>query len=153
MESMTSDGGAPQNGVTGDAAPAPDAVDAPEVAPDTAPDASPTPEAPDADALQSMDLDALVEVTVNGEKQSVPLREALDAFVNKTQQHVTGTVRVKLYKGNCVVAGRRSEYSIYDEDIVTFEEDCVYNQADAEGFIKLNALRLRMLANSKQRRS
>ena len=69
-----------------------------------------------------------------------PLREALDAFVNSTQQRVTGTVRVKLYKGNCDAAGIKSPYSLYREDIATFSEDEVYNQFDAEGFINLFGL-------------
>lgn len=81
-----------------------------------------------------------------------PEREMLQAAITESQKFVTGDVRVKLFKGSCVVAGRRSEYSLYDENIATFEKDNVYNQADAEGFIKLNALRLRVLANSKQRR-
>ncbi|MFC1538281.1 argininosuccinate synthase [Candidatus Latescibacterota bacterium] len=69
-----------------------------------------------------------------------PLREALDAFVNSTQKHVTGTVRIKLYKGNCTAAGIKSPYSLYREDIATFSEDKVYNQSDAEGFINLFGL-------------
>jgi argininosuccinate synthase len=58
-------------------------------------------------------------------------------------------VRIKLYKGNVVVLGRKSENSLYDEDMATFEEDSVYDQQDAEGFIKLNALRLRLAAKLK----
>ncbi len=81
-----------------------------------------------------------------------PEREMLQAAISESQKFVTGDVRLKLFKGSCFVSGRRSEYSLYDESIATFEEDSVYNQADAEGFIKLNALRLRVLANSKQRR-
>jgi argininosuccinate synthase len=81
-----------------------------------------------------------------------PEREMLQAAVTESQKFVTGDVRLKLFKGGCHVTGRRSPYSLYDENIATFEEDEVYNQADAEGFIKLNALRLRVLANSKQRR-
>ena len=57
---------------------------------------------------------------------------------------VTGRARVKLYKGNCDVVGRQSPCSLYDEDVATFEEDAVYDQGDATGFIKLNALRLRL---------
>ncbi len=82
-----------------------------------------------------------------------PEREMLQAAITESQKFVTGEVRVKLFKGACHVNGRRSEYSIYDEEICSFEEEEVYNQKDAEGFIKLNALRLRMLANSKQRQS
>lgn len=58
---------------------------------------------------------------------------------------MTGTVRLKLYKGNCDVIGRASPYSLYSQEHVTFEEDDVYDQADAGGFIKINALRLRLL--------
>ena len=69
-----------------------------------------------------------------------PLREALDSFVESTQKHVTGAVRVKLYKGNCAAVGVKSPYSLYREDIATFSEDEVYNQSDAEGFINLFGL-------------
>lgn len=72
-----------------------------------------------------------------------PEREALQALVDKTQEKVTGTVRVKLYKGNCVPVGRKSPYSMYRMDLATFEEDAVYDQADAAGFIKLIGLRLK----------
>jgi argininosuccinate synthase len=71
-----------------------------------------------------------------------PIREALDAFVDKTQEHVTGTVRLKLYKGNCAIAGRRAKRSLYREDLATFGADAVYNQKDAEGFINLFGLPL-----------
>ena len=74
-----------------------------------------------------------------------PEREMLQAAIDETQKSVTGTVRLKLYKGNVVVEGRRSTNSLYDKDIATFESDQTYNQADAEGFIRLNALRLRTL--------
>jgi len=74
-----------------------------------------------------------------------PEREMLQAAIDKASEPVTGTVRLKLYKGNVIVTGRRSPNSLYDQDIVTFEEDSVYDQRDAEGFIKLNALRLRLL--------
>ena len=77
---------------------------------------------------------------------SRPLREALDAFVAKTQERVTGTVRVKLYKGNCTVVGRKSPYSLYREDFATFGEDDVYDQSDAEGFINLFGLPLKVRA-------
>lgn len=69
-----------------------------------------------------------------------PLREALDAFVGKTQETVTGTVRLKLYKGNIINAGVTSPYSLYDEDIATFGEDDVYDQRDSKGFIDLFGL-------------
>ncbi len=75
-----------------------------------------------------------------------PLREALDAFVDSTQQTVTGTVRVKLYKGNILSAGSKSPYSLYHEGFVTFGRDEVYNQADAEGFINLFGLPLKVRA-------
>jgi len=68
------------------------------------------------------------------------LRESIDAFVAVTQRHVTGTVRVKLYKGTCTAVGTKSPYSLYREDIATFSQDEVYNQADAEGFINLFGL-------------
>jgi argininosuccinate synthase len=73
-----------------------------------------------------------------------PEFEAIRALLDETQKNVTGTARLKLYKGNCAVVGRRSPYSLYSEAFATFESDAVYNQRDAEGFIKLNALRLRM---------
>jgi len=72
-----------------------------------------------------------------------PEREALQVLVDKTQEKVTGTVRLKLYKGNCVPVGRKSPYSMYRMDLATFEEDAVYDQADAAGFIKLVGLRLK----------
>jgi argininosuccinate synthase len=75
-----------------------------------------------------------------------PLREAMDAFVKVTQQNMTGQVRLKLYKGNVMLVGRRSAYSLYREDFATFGEDDVYNQADAEGFIKLFGLPLKVHA-------
>ena len=75
-----------------------------------------------------------------------PLREAMDAFVHVTQQNMIGQVRLKLYKGNVTLVGRRSPYSLYREDFATFGEDDVYNQADAEGFIKLFGLPLKVHA-------
>ena len=72
-----------------------------------------------------------------------PERIALQKFIDETQQRVTGDVRLKLYKGNVTVAGRRSPYSLYNQSLATFEEEYVYNQKDAEGFIKINALRLK----------
>jgi argininosuccinate synthase len=75
-----------------------------------------------------------------------PEREMLQAAIDHSQSHVTGTVRLKLYKGNAWVVGRKSPYSLYSEKVVTFEDDAgAYDQKDAEGFIKLNALRLRLL--------
>jgi argininosuccinate synthase len=79
-----------------------------------------------------------------------PLRRALDAFVQETEQNITGTVRLKLYKGNISLAGRTSPHSLYREDYVTFDQDDVYNQADAEGFIKLFGLPLKVEAMLKR---
>lgn len=73
-----------------------------------------------------------------------PEREVLQKMFDDIQQPVSGTVRLKLYKGNCTVLGRKSENSLYREDFATFEDDSVYSQKDAEGFIRLNALRLRI---------
>ena len=75
-----------------------------------------------------------------------PLRESISAFVDETQKNVTGTVRLKLYKGNCVPAGSKSPYSLYSEEIATFGEDEVYNQKDSEGFINLFGLPLKVQA-------
>jgi argininosuccinate synthase len=79
-----------------------------------------------------------------------PERIMLQKAIDESQKFVSGDVRLKLFKGGCHVVGRKSPYSLYDEDIATFEKDEVYNQADADGFIKLNALRLRTLAASAQ---
>ena len=79
-----------------------------------------------------------------------PLREALDGFVNETQKTVTGTVRLKLYKGNIISAGAKSPYSLYSQEFVTFGEDDVYNQADATGFINLFGLPLKVRALMKK---
>ncbi|NMA01398.1 MAG: argininosuccinate synthase [Clostridia bacterium] len=79
-----------------------------------------------------------------------PLKEALDAFINSTQETVTGTVRLKLYKGNCTPAGAKSPYSLYNQDFATFERDEVYNQKDAEGFINLFGLPLKVRALMKK---
>jgi argininosuccinate synthase len=75
-----------------------------------------------------------------------PLREALDAFVDITQKTVTGTVRMKLYKGNCTPAGSKSPYSLYNQELSTFSRDEIYNQHDAEGFINLFGLPLKVRA-------
>jgi argininosuccinate synthase len=75
-----------------------------------------------------------------------PEMNALRAFIDETQRNVTGTVRMKLYKGSCVAAGRRSDRSLYMKDFATFDKDAVYDQQDAGGFIRLNALRLRIRA-------
>jgi argininosuccinate synthase len=73
-----------------------------------------------------------------------PEREMLQAAIDEAARAVHGDVRIKLYKGNVTVTGRRSDRSLYDDRFATFEEDQVYSQADAEGFIRLNALRLRI---------
>ncbi|NLJ76213.1 MAG: argininosuccinate synthase [Peptococcaceae bacterium] len=75
-----------------------------------------------------------------------PLREALDAFVDSTQKTVTGTVRMRLYKGNCTPAGTKSPYSLYNQELSTFSRDEIYNQQDAEGFINLFGLPLKVRA-------
>ena len=75
-----------------------------------------------------------------------PLREALSAFVDKTQENVTGKVKIKLYKGNMIKAGAWSDYSLYSEEIATFGEDHVYNQSDAAGFINLFGLPIKVQA-------
>ena len=81
-----------------------------------------------------------------------PEREMLQAAIDASQEWVTGSVRLKLYKGNVIVIGRSSPYSLYTEDLVTFEDDDgAYDQKDAEGFIRLNALRLRTLAIRKRK--
>ena len=81
-----------------------------------------------------------------------PEREMLQALIDKSQEHVSGTVRLKLYKGNATVIGRESPLSLYDQDLVTFEEGTGgYDQRDAAGFIRLNALRLRIAAKRERR--
>ena len=83
-----------------------------------------------------------------------PEREMLQALIDKSQEFVTGKVRVKLYKGSANVIGRESPYSLYNQDLVTFEEGAVaYDQRDAAGFIKLNALRLRLTGAREQHHS
>lgn len=80
-----------------------------------------------------------------------PLREALSAFVDSTQQTVSGNVKLKLYKGNIIDAGVTSKYSLYDEDTATFDEDQVYNQYDANGFINLFGLPIKIQAMKKSK--
>lgn len=108
-------------------------------------------------ALESMCLDKhtmhykdsvavkYAELVYNG-MWFMQLREALDAFVKVTQERVTGTVRLKLYKGNVIIAGRSSPFSLYREDYASFGEDDVYNQQDAQGFIQLFGLPLKVEA-------
>jgi len=74
-----------------------------------------------------------------------PEREMLQAMIDQTQSNVSGRVRIKIYKGNVMITGRESSFSLYNSDLATFEDDKIYSQQDAEGFIKLNALRLRNL--------
>ena len=90
------------------------------------------------------------ELVYNGQ-WFTPLREALSAFVTKTQETVTGKVRLKLYKGNIIKAGAWSDYSLYSEEIATFGEDHVYNQADATGFIELFGLPIKVQAQVNQK--
>jgi len=80
-----------------------------------------------------------------------PLREALSAFVDSTQRYVTGKVRMKLYKGNCIPAGVESPYSLYNQEIATFGRDEVYNQKDSEGFINLFGLPMKVRAMMERR--
>jgi argininosuccinate synthase len=75
-----------------------------------------------------------------------PEMKVLQKFIDETQENVTGTARLKLYKGNCIVVGRKSPCSLYSEEFVTFEKDNVYDQKDATGFIRLNALRMKIQA-------
>lgn len=101
----------------------------------------------DKDTLSYKDLIALkyAELVYNG-LWFTPLREALDSFVTATQEHVTGRVRLKLYKGNIIPVGRKSPYSLYREDFATFGQDDVYDQNDAKGFIRLYGLPLKVRA-------
>jgi argininosuccinate synthase len=73
-----------------------------------------------------------------------PERVALQNLIDDIQKNVTGTVRIKLYKGNCYIVGRKSPDSLYHPELATFEIEDVYNQKDAEGFIRINALRLKL---------
>ena len=103
----------------------------------------------DRDTLHYKELIAhrYAELVYNGQWFTT-LRYALDEFFNKTQEHVTGSVRLKLYKGNVIAAGRKSPFSLYREDFATFGEDNVYDQIDAEGFIKLFGLPMKVQAMS-----
>ena len=101
----------------------------------------------DRQTIQFKDVAALkyAEITYDG-MWFTPLREALDAFVDSTQGPVTGTVRLKLFKGNIISAGKKSKFSLYREDFATFGMDDVYDQSDAEGFIHLYGLPLKVRA-------
>jgi len=96
-------------------------------------------------AFKQMTAIKYADLTYNG-LWFTPLREALDAFVNATQGPVTGTVRLKLYKGNIISAGRKSKFSLYREDFATFGQEDVYDQSLAEGFIRLYGLSLKVRA-------
>ncbi len=93
--------------------------------------------------------DKFAELLYNG-LWFTPLREAISAFVDVTQEKVTGTVKMKLYKGNAIVAAKKSLYSLYNEEFATFSKDEVYNQYDAEGFINLWSLPLKIRAIQKE---
>jgi argininosuccinate synthase len=80
-----------------------------------------------------------------------PLKEALDAFISKTQEPVTGSVRLKLYKGNCTIVGRKSPNSLYQPELATFEKEEIYNQKDAEGFINLFGLPIKVQAKLRRK--
>jgi argininosuccinate synthase len=105
----------------------------------------------DRDTMHYKDVVAarFAELVYNGQ-WFTPLREAMSAFFDVTQQNMTGTVRLKLYKGNIIIAGRKSPYSLYREDFATFEQDEVYNQADSLGFINLFGLPITVQALLKQ---
>jgi argininosuccinate synthase len=91
------------------------------------------------------------DIVYNGQWYT-PLREALSAFVTETQKNVTGDVKLKLYKGNIINAGVTSPYTLYDEDVATFDADEVYDQSDAEGFINLFGLPIHVKATLDQKR-
>ncbi len=92
------------------------------------------------------------DIVYNGQWYT-PLREALSAFVDKTQETVTGDVKLKLYKGNIINAGVTSPYTLFDEEVATFDEDNVYNQADSAGFINLFGLPIQVKARLDQKRN
>ncbi len=92
------------------------------------------------------------DIVYNGQWYT-PLREAMSAFVTETQKTVTGDVRLKLYKGNIINAGVTSPYTLYDEEVATFDADEVYNQADSAGFINLFGLPIWVRAKLEQKRN
>jgi argininosuccinate synthase len=104
----------------------------------------------DKETLRAKDRIAIdyADLVYNG-RWFTPVREAYDAFVRTTQRNMTGEVRLKLYKGNAIVVGRRSPHSLYNEDLATFGPDMVYNQKDAEAFIKLYGLSIKVQALTK----
>jgi argininosuccinate synthase len=99
---------------------------------------------------KSMLSEKYAELVYNGLWYS-PLKTALDSFMDVSQSNVSGRVRMKLYKGNCSVVGRKSQYSMYNSELATFEADEIYNQKDVEGFIKLFALKLLGVESEKER--
>ena len=104
----------------------------------------------DKETMRAKDRIAIdyADLVYNG-RWFTPVREAYDAFVRSTQRAMTGEVRMKLYKGNLIIAGRRSPHSLYNEDLATFGPDMVYNQQDAEAFIKLYGLGIKVQALTK----
>ncbi len=104
----------------------------------------------DKETLRAKDRIAIdyADLVYNG-RWFTPVREAYDAFVRTTQRNMTGEVRLKLYKGNAIIVGRRSPHSLYNEDLATFGPDMVYNQKDAEAFIKLYGLSIKVQALTK----
>ena len=102
--------------------------------------------------LSSIFQSSLLTLFTNGQ-WFTPLREAMSAFVTETQKTVTGDVKLKLYKGNMINAGVTSPYTLYDEEVATFDEDNVYNQADATGFINLFGLPIKVRAKLEQKRN
>ena len=99
----------------------------------------------DKDTLHYKDIVAqrYAELVYNGQWYT-PLREAIDAFIDFTQRFVSGTIRLKLYKGNIIIAGRKSRYSLYQQDLATFSQDEIYDQKKAEGFIDLFGLSMKV---------
>ena len=96
--------------------------------------------------LKDQIMPKYAELIYNGFWYS-PEREMLQSLIDKSQERVDGKVKLKIYKGNVIILGRKSKNSLYSDKMATFEEDVVYDQSDAEGFIKLNALRLKLFKN------
>ena len=102
--------------------------------------------------MQSQIAPKMADLTYNGQ-WFTPLREAIGAFVDKVNENVTGDVKLKLYKGNVINAGVTSPYTLYDEEIATFDEDEVYDQKDSAGFINLFGLPIKVQAKLKAKNS
>ena len=98
--------------------------------------------------MQAQIAPKMADLTYNGQ-WFTPLRDALSAFADKVNENVTGDVKLKLYKGNVINAGVTSPYTLYDEEIATFDEDEVYDQKDAQGFINLFGLPIKVQAKQK----